>query len=334
MTVSHTSGSAGLGCALPQTSPKISERVLEHSACPLCDGESSRVLRGMQYPEYLSLDDLLATYKSSSDTMLMDQLVACNDCQMVYLSPRIKSSIILDSYKSAVDPTFVTQDNFRVRSFRRTLRWVFKSAGIEPQGKNILDIGCAGGAFLRAAQDVGLKPTGIEPSAWLSRYAREKHNLDVREGTLTDHSFADNSFDMISMWDVIEHLTDPGEILTEISRILRPEGVLIVNYPDYGSIARHLLGYKWPFFLSVHLHYFTRQSIKALLAKHKFTTTLVRPYWQTLELGYAVSRAAAYFDWFRFLGKAIGICGAARLPLTYNMGQTLVIARPASNRLP
>lgn len=302
----------------------------EKTVCPLCGYETYSVLRDAEYPEGVSTDELLKTYSSSSDHVLMDQLVKCQRCSLAYLNPRVRSEIILKSYSEAVDPTFVQQNQFRISTFRRSLEEICRRHAVTPSvDLRVLDIGCASGAFLKAAKDLGFSTVGVEPSRWMCEFGRREYDLDLRPGTLEEHRFQDREFDIVTLWDVIEHLVDPKKILRESLRTLKPDGLLVINYPDYGSLASRLLGWKWPFLLSVHLTYFTRTTIRRLLQECGFEVLEIRPYWQTLELGYVMQRAAPYFGFFRWIEKVVRAMGLGKFPFTYQVGQSMVVARRA-----
>ncbi|SVD92673.1 uncharacterized protein METZ01_LOCUS445527, partial [marine metagenome] len=225
------------------------------------------------------------------------------------------------------DPSFVSQNSQRIHTFRKVFkRWLKKEKITPSPEKKLLDIGCAGGAFLKVANDLDFQVVGVEPSSYLCDFGQKKYNLDLRPGILQDQRFNDNEFDIISMWDVIEHLDQPGKVLEEIHRILKPDGKLIINYPEYDSWPRKLLGYKWPFFLSVHLYYFTPKTMCHLLKNYGFRTKHCEPYLQTLELGYVLKRAGQIYTPFKWVERVIKSIGLGRVPITYYIGQTLVTA--------
>lgn len=302
--------------------------LFEVVSCPVCRGKQYTVLVPSTYPPNLSREGLRGMYSSSSDHMLMDQLVRCDDCKLVYLNPQVRSDIILSSYEDAVDPTFIQQNPLRIATFRRNLSWLCRRLKVVPSPQtHVLDVGCAGGAFPVAASELGFSVIGVEPSRWLSEQARNRYKLDIRSGPLEAQDFPPSSFDLITLWDVIEHLSDPGMVMDRVHHLLKKDGLLVINYPDHDSYARRLMGMRWPFYLSVHLIYFTPQTIRRFLFEHGFDIELLRPYWQTLELGYALERAGAYFGVFKLLARGIKAIGLGRVPLRYNMGQTLLVAR-------
>ena len=301
---------------------------VEEVDCPQCGSRSYTVLRPAQYPENLGRAELLAIYSASSDHALLDSLVECKVCGLVHLNPRIRQDVILESYSSAVDPQFIKQNELRISTFKRSLGYLAQRHGLKPDLKTrVLDVGCAGGAFPKAAADAGFSVVGVEPSKWLSEQGRINYGLDIRTGLLGEQNLTAGSFDLITLWDVIEHLTDPAEVIAEIHGLLKPEGLLVVNYPDYGSLARRFLGFKWPFFLSVHLIYFTPPSITLFLQKRGYEVIEIHPFWQTLQLGYVLKRAGSYFRIFGVAGKCLEAIGLQGIPLRYNIGQSFLVAR-------
>ncbi len=301
---------------------------LEEICCPICKSQDYKILQKAAYPDSLSSEEYLEVYKSSSDTKLMDQLVECSGCGLVYLNPRVKSDIILQSYSEAIDSRFITQNKSRIRTFKKVFkRWLKKEKILPSSNYKVLDIGCAGGAFPKAVNDLGFQVVGVEPSRFLCDFGRKEYGLDIRSGTLHEQQFKDNEFDIVSMWDVIEHLDQPESVLKEIFRILRSGGWLIINYPEYNSWPRKILGMNWPFFLNVHLYYFNPKTICQLLEKQKYHTKRIEPYFQTLELGYVFERAGAIFPLFKWLEKLVKVVGLGNTNFTYYIGQTLVTAK-------
>lgn len=301
------------------------------TACPLCSLDSFRLVRENRYPKDLSLEEIKSVYRASSDSQLLDQLVECESCSLTFVNPRVNETFLIEGYESTIDPKFVAQNAERVETFRRLLKKIAGKIAMPSgaNGKTILDVGCAGGAFLVAARDFGFETYGIEPSQWLAESGRQQYGLDVRQGVLEADTFPENSFDVISLWDVIEHVASPLELLATIRANLRANGFLLVNYPDYGSVAARLLGEKWPFLLSVHLLYYTRRTIRLQLERAGFEVKFIQPHWQSLKLGYILERMRPYFGWASVLGGIVKSTGLSEVPIRYNMGQTLVIAQKA-----
>lgn len=302
-------------------------KLFETVPCPICRAQTFTVVRPGNFPENLSEEFLSQIYRSSSDNSLFEQVVRCNICDVVYLNPRLKPNVIIESYAEGDDESFIAQDAMRIRTFEKALRHLAQKYDISLTKTKILDIGCAGGAFLKAADNLGMSTIGIEPNRWLCEYASSRYKLDARPGVLADHHFPDNAFDVVTLWDVIEHVPQPEAELREIYRILKPGGILVVNYPDYRSMPARILGKKWPFWLSVHLTYYTPKTMRKHLTEVGFAVESIKPHWQTLELGYVLKRMAPYFSLARYPRALVEKIKLHTFPVTYWMGQTQVVAR-------
>jgi SAM-dependent methyltransferase len=139
-----------------------------------------------------------------------------------------------------------------------------------PDKGALLDIGAATGFFLDIARQRGWRTGGIEPGAHAAAQARAK-GLDVQTGTLQNCSFPPGSFDVITLWDVLEHLTDPRLSIQQASGLLKPGGVIAINTPDSGSLFARLLGTKWHLLdPPEHLNLFHRRSVRLLLEQCGF----------------------------------------------------------------
>jgi 2-polyprenyl-3-methyl-5-hydroxy-6-metoxy-1,4-benzoquinol methylase len=304
--------------------------LFETIACPLCGYADFDVVKPARYDGDVSVETLRRSYSASSSHRLLDQVVRCRRCSMHYVNPRPAAELVIDSYAAAEDPTFVAQNPGRIRSFRKILAGVLKRYGRkDASGLRFLDIGCAGGASLVAAKSLGFDPVGVEPSRWMADFGRRTYGVHIVDGILEPGMFPAASFDFITLWDVLEHVPEPGALLRLIRDLLRPEGTFVLSYPDFQSMAGRVLGDRWPFWLSVHLLYYDRKTITRQLSDCGFVVDHMDPYWMTLELGYVIERARPYLPVVGALGKAVGALGLSHLPFTYNVGQTVVIARPA-----
>jgi 2-polyprenyl-3-methyl-5-hydroxy-6-metoxy-1,4-benzoquinol methylase len=138
-----------------------------------------------------------------------------------------------------------------------------------------LDVGCALGFMLQEAKTAGWKPQGVETSAFAAGYATEHTGCPVFAGTVQEAAFASGSFDVITLMDVIEHVAEPRDLVTELARILAPGGVLFIVTPNFGSLFSRL--YKidaygiWP---DQHVVYFEPRTISLMLKKAGFSRVI------------------------------------------------------------
>lgn len=268
--------------------------------------------------------DAGTTYRSSGDDVLVDQLVKCRACGLVYVNPRPHAGKILDGYAEGADEQFVSQVKGREITFEKSLRRIERFAAVG----RILDVGTAGGSFLHVARGRGWEVAGCEPNRWLCRWSKEHYGLDVMPGTVHDQHYPGGHFDVVTLWDVLEHVADPKSELVEVSRILRKGGLLVVNYPDIESLAARALGRKWPFLLNVHLYYFTRGTVTRILRDSGYDVLKTGMHFQKLSLGYILSRVKPYFGFVHAaLDPLVRRLGLDAVQVPYWLGQTLVIAR-------
>lgn len=132
----------------------------------------------------------------------------------------------------------------------------------ETKGK-LLDVGCAAGFFLDFARKDGFQVFGAEFSSDLAKYGQNALNLDIRIGTLKEAAYEDNSFDIVTLIGVIEHLPDGNEIMDEVARILKPGGSFIVLTENAESWVAKKLKVKWNGYMPPeHLCYYSPVSLK------------------------------------------------------------------------
>ena len=151
--------------------------------------------------------------------------------------------------------------------FRRRLR-VIRAAG----GRGALfDVGCASGALLREAQRAGFSASGIEPSVEMARLAARRTGCPVRAGNVEAALLPAAGYDVITLFDVLEHLVDPVPMLRKLRMGLVPGGLLAVTVPDFGGLWARVSCRRWPFVTPwEHLHYFTRRTLLAALREAGF----------------------------------------------------------------
>jgi len=166
----------------------------------------------------------------------------------------------------------------RIKRFKRRLSLINRYT---KKGK-ILDVGCATGVFLDIAKKNGWDTYGIDISDYASRYAREKFKLNVKRGELHKVKYSKNYFDVVTMWDFIEHVPNPDQIIKETNKIIKNNGLLYILTINEDSLMVKLADFiyfisfkkiKWPLELSHpihHIHHFSEKTLIMLLEKHGF----------------------------------------------------------------
>ena len=299
------------------------EELLEYVRCAVCGADDAETVYEAQYDREKDVD-LVEKFRASGDELLIDRLVRCRRCGLRYVNPRLRGELILTSYTEGEDATYVSQLAARERTFDAALTEIEGLAG--GRGR-LLDIGTAAGAFVAAAVRRGWDAEGCEPNRWLGEFGSRHYGIRIRQGHIFDQSYPPGSFDVVTLWDVIEHTPDPGAVLDRCRELLKPGGLLVVNYPDIGSWIARALGRRWLFLTSVHLWYFDRVTIARLMTSRGFEVRVIRPHYQRLELDYILQRGSVLnAPLSRAARGAIRPLGIGRAQVPYWLGQTFVAA--------
>jgi 2-polyprenyl-3-methyl-5-hydroxy-6-metoxy-1,4-benzoquinol methylase len=129
----------------------------------------------------------------------------------------------------------------------------------------ILDVGCSFGFSLDVARRRGWAVTGIEVSEYAAEYARQQLGLSVINKAILDVELEKNSFDVITMWYVIEHLPNPKQVMHHLKNIVKSDGLLVVSTPNVESYRARIQGQKWRIWIPPeHLLYFSPETMKSL----------------------------------------------------------------------
>jgi len=163
---------------------------------------------------------------------------------------------------------YLANASLRTRGFARRLSELEQHTN--HRGR-LLDFGCAFGLFLKVAVDAGWEAIGYERSAWAADYGRRHYGVTIQSGDGDREAFDPCSFDIVTMWDVLEHLEDPRAVVRSVASWLKPGGVLALNTIDNGSVGARLAGEHWRHIAPPHhLQYFTRASLTGLLRDNGF----------------------------------------------------------------
>ena len=193
---------------------------------------------------------------------------SCNLCQSRFVYPvPDSSSVYSEDYFSGASNGFGytnydADKQAMVPVFEGYMKHII---ALRPGRGALFDIGAATGFFLAIAARFGFSVSGVEISAYAADAARKK-GIDVTTGTLVDLPKESGPYDVVTMLDVIEHLSDPCAELARVHAFLKPGGILIINTPDAGSLYARLLGSHWHLFVPPeHLVYFNRHSMRTAL---------------------------------------------------------------------
>ena len=204
--------------------------------CLLCDNDQSEFLYQVQ-------DRLLGIEGEFT-------LVRCPECGLLYLNPQPTREEIALFYPAEYDP-YIDATTDRASRLNRAsvnygMRKRCRAVTQHKSGGRLLEIGCATGTFLAAMRALGTwNVFGVDTSEYAVQKARDQLGLDVFHGQIEEARFLDSFFDVVVLWDVLEHLPDPKSTLLEIRRVLTNNGLLIFRVPSMDSLDSKLFGPYW-----------------------------------------------------------------------------------------
>jgi 2-polyprenyl-3-methyl-5-hydroxy-6-metoxy-1,4-benzoquinol methylase len=296
--------------------------VSEAPPCLLC-GEPTRLL----YPSNVPRDAPLAKGElacTSPYLAVHDDIYVCRGCGLGRSQPPIDVEAIEDLYRDVEDPEYFASELERRASFRAALDRIERLGLVRPPGR-LLEIGSSVGLFLDEARRAGWDAVGIEPSRWAADSARAR-GLSVFNGTLEEFVPEGGPFDLVVSWDVWEHLEDPMAASKRAFDLLRPGGLFVFSTVNLGGLGRRIFRSRWPWFMRMHLHYFTRDSLVRMVRTSGFEVLSTSTEAKTLKLGYVLDRARG------FLGPAAAVArllatglGVIDRPVRIDLGDILVI---------
>jgi dolichol-phosphate mannosyltransferase len=304
--------------AVIRTAQESHEAGMESVRCNLCQSKSYLVLYAGDAHRKVPPD--AQTFRCTSEGHGdFTNIVRCRDCGLIYENPREKETAIESQYTQVEDPVYERETGGRIRTFSRLLDRLesFSAPG------RLVDIGCYTGVFLDLARRRGWQGLGIEPSQWAARKAQEK-GLEVINAPFRKTDLMAETYDAVTLWDVIEHLHDPLGELRAVHRILRPGGLLGMSTMDADSLFARLTGRRWPWYMRMHFYYFTRDSMARLLRSAGFELLAIERHKRVVSLRYFVEKGAGLVPGFARLGRALA-APFGRFYVTIDLGDIMNI---------
>jgi len=223
--------------------------------------------------------DLL--FETTSRTFTLD---SCPACRCLFLNPMPGNDEIAGFYptqywwNTAGRGTLKTLESiYRRIALRDHVSFITKAAN--RTGVDLLDVGCGSGTLLGLLKQRGFRVMGVDFSAEAARVAEVENGVQVVVGSLGEARFPDQSFDVVTLFHVMEHVTNPREVLAEVFRILRPGGAIVLQVPNIDSWQFKLFGGKW-YGLDIPRHVidYSKDAILKLLADAGFAVQRVRHF--------------------------------------------------------
>jgi 2-polyprenyl-3-methyl-5-hydroxy-6-metoxy-1,4-benzoquinol methylase len=247
----------------------------------------------------------------------------CAGCSLIYTSPRLSQPEAIywgDYEKYLAEATLIFADqasHHRDPNYREELDLIEVH---RPTKGRLLDVGCNMGMFLRLARERGWESVGVEPSPALHRIATEHLGLSVYNCFVEDIPADEyDSFDVVALSDVFEHVTRPREFLQHVSRLLKRDGLIYIKVPNAlwsilkqrlpAVVGRPPVRDAWDSY--EHVVHYTETTLRAMLVEAAYEPMLVTfarpvqiPVWHKYVGQYYQYPSPWLLDWKHYFGRA------------------------------
>lgn len=235
--------------------------------CPVCESVS--------FASFINCKDFLVSKKEFT-------ICECQACSFRFTNPRPRANELGKYYESDEYISHSnTQKNIIDKIYQAVRHYTISKKiqlvnSLAKRGK-LLDIGCGTGEFLNACKADGWDVSGIEPGERARNYAIKQYSLKVG-GETALNQLSQHSFDVISLWHVLEHVPDLNARIVEIKTLLKKNGSLIIAVPNSASWDAEYYKQQWAAYdVPRHLYHFTPETIEKLFAKHGFQLSQTLP---------------------------------------------------------
>ena len=186
----------------------------------------------------------------------------CGQCGLGWQHP-LPTPEEIKSYYRSLPPYVIQGEKEKKEGFRRRIHQLAK---LMPERGKLLDVGSGLGHFLHMAQQDGWDVEGIEPQTSAATYCQEKFGIEPHIGNIEESEFDPGSFDVVTLWDVLEHVHHPSHFLTYCIRLIAPGGLIVIAIPNSSGWPARLFKGRWRYVMFTHLNYYTRAVIEKQLA--------------------------------------------------------------------
>jgi 2-polyprenyl-3-methyl-5-hydroxy-6-metoxy-1,4-benzoquinol methylase len=276
---------------------KMRERVLTCHVCGSVDTVhwKARDSHGRLVPEDLQITDFRYGVTLS--------LWKCRECGFIFAGDE-EINELTSLYERLSDPEY--EKSQVARAYQ--MRWLLKVARkANPNAVSLLDVGAGAGLLVAEARRLQLDAVGVEPSRAFVDSALSINAVEILHGVFPHPVLTGRQFDLIFLVDVIEHVSNPVELLQSCAEALSPSGMVIVVTPDVASFPAKILGQRWWHFRLAHVGYFNPHSLRiAAEAAGLSTVRRFRAEW-FLPVRYVAERVAQYLpiEWINRLASRV-----------------------------
>ena len=250
------------------------------------------------------------------------RMVRCLDCGLVRADPAADASSLEPLYERSEG--FAAEEANLRRTYGRYLRRLRRHG---PTGERLLEIGAGTGFFLRQAQADGYSAvTGVEPSRAATALADSSIATRIVQGVMRPGLFAPDTFDVVCLFQVFDHIPDPNLLLRECRTVLRPGGMILALNHNVEALSHRILGARSPIIDVEHTYLYSPSTMNAIFARNGFDVREVGRVWNDYSLSYLARLAPIPRRPKALLLKALS-SWIGRVTVRVPLGNLFLIAR-------
>jgi 2-polyprenyl-3-methyl-5-hydroxy-6-metoxy-1,4-benzoquinol methylase len=265
------------------------KKILIFLNCPLCESNDSEIKYKRNYNlTELKSDLFSARRERKKKAYEHNTFLKCKKCGMIYANPIINPALLEKLYKKSKFNYGGEEKNLK-KSYGDCLKKVNKYIGNK---QKILDVGTGNGFLLVEALEQGYNEVyGVEPSKHAVELADKSIKNKIIIDVLREKQFKNNFFDVICIFQTIDHITNPNNVLKICNKSLKKGGALLCVSHNVDSFSAKLMGEKSPIFDIEHVQLFSKKTIAKILEKNYFKVVKVFDIINTYTLNYWISLA-------------------------------------------
>lgn len=242
------------------------------TSCPVCQSQTKK-LRNFAENKNLNNEHL--------------SLLKCESCELEFLWPQPSNQWLAEEYKG-----YFAKRKTQTFSKEEHFKGLLSSLNLKMQKPKVLELGSGEGDCIKACSALwpGSELTAVEANTE-SKEEYKKLNCRLISSSLEDflNQSGDEKFDLVLMFDVLEHVRDPRTVLEKLAKLLSPQGLLVASFPNSQALSRTTLKNLWPQYKVEHLFYFSDQSMSVLEKQTHLKRVQLQPLKKELALGYLLN---------------------------------------------
>jgi SAM-dependent methyltransferase len=289
--------------------------------CPICDEHHATILHGSTLPPRFDETSPPSPYAAHY------QINRCERCGLTYSSPVMDEPGVRKLYEESSEANVTAGEENNVR---KTMEHYYRLAAPHLRGRDrMLDVGCDMGFMLEAASADGFNGLyGIEPVTVARRVAERIEGAIITDRFFEATDYPADSFDLITLIHVLDHVYDPRLVLRQARQQLKPEALVLAVVHNVRSLLALLLGERFPVFNLYHHYFFDKNTLAMLFRREGFEVVKVVTTRNCYSLGFFAQRVPGLPDSIRRVAyRALQTVRLAQIPLTIPVGNIGIVAR-------